>query len=108
MIQPSRTAIASFVILMALLLGSCSPLRQAARSYRLQQDPKSLKEFLALTPEEIDTAFVRRHLGEPIDMGFDYRYLTAELSEEGCAMGAVFHISEDGTIGDRWYGAICE
>lgn len=61
-----------------------------------------------MLPSEIDTAYLRRHLGEPIDMGFDYRYLSEEISAEGCAMGAVFHINEDGTVGDRWYGAICE
>lgn len=98
----------SAVLFLFLMLTGCSPLHQAAASYRRVQDSASLKRFLELAPKDMDTAMVRKYLGEPIDMGFDYRYLSEELSDEGCAMGAVFHIGENGKIGDRWYGAICE
>ena len=55
-----------------------------------------------------DTAVVRAILGEPIDFGFDYRYLLDSIGPNGCAVGAVFHIDDEGKIGERWIGEICE
>ena len=96
--------------LFALLgvLSCSSPLERHAKHYREYQDAKSLKEVVRLFPKDADTSTVKSLLGEPIDFGFDYRYLAEEVSENNCAVGAVFHISEGGVIDDFWYGEICE
>ena len=97
------------VLLGLLFVFACkSPLDKHAAHYREHQDAASLKEVVKLFPQGADTTQVLKLLGEPIDFGFDYRYLTEELSEDNCAMGAVFHIDEAGKIDDFWYGAICE
>ena len=57
---------------------------------------------------ETDTAMIRKILGDPIDMGFDFRYLTEKTGENGCVIGAVFHIDATGKVDDRWIGEICE
>ncbi|MEM9836197.1 MAG: DUF2214 family protein [Bacteroidota bacterium] len=86
-----------------------SPLAIAAREYRDNQDYASLQSVMDQLPAELDTATVRQLLGEPIDMGFDYRYLTDSVGPNGCAVGAVFHIaSETGLIDQRWVDEICE
>ena len=98
-----------FVLFSLLLVVSCSsPLEQHAKHYREHGDAKSLKEVVRLFPQGADTTIVRKLLGEPIDFGFDYRYTSEELSENNCAVGAVFHIADDGKIDDFWYGEFCE
>lgn len=88
---------------------SCQePIEKHAAHYREHQDAASLQEVVKLFPQEADTSDVRTLLGEPIDFGFDYRYMTEEVSENNCAVGAVFHIDEEGKVDDFWYGEICE
>ena len=41
-------------------------------------------------------------------MGFDYRYLVDSTGENGCVIGAVFHIGEEGKIDQKWVDEICE
>lgn len=56
----------------------------------------------------VDTLFVKSILGEPISMGFDYRYLVDSVGPNGCSIGAVFHINEEGKIDQKWLDEICE
>lgn len=76
--------------------------------YQTYQDIESLKRVMRAMPREVDTAYVRRVLGEPIDFGFDYRYLVDSTGPNGCVVGAVFHINDAGKIDQRWIGEICE
>ena len=97
--------------LIVLMLVGCqpSPLERAASHYQLHQDLESLKQVMQLLPEGLDTTKVKQLLGKPIDFGFDYRYLTTEIGEQGCVIGAVFHLDNDlGQIHDYWLGEICE
>lgn len=102
------------VLFFILLLAACtepvpeSPLERAAKSYRQQGDAASLQRVIDLLEPEADTARVRELLGEPIDMGFDYRYLLDSTGENGCVVGAVFHVGEGGLIDQKWIGEICE
>lgn len=57
---------------------------------------------------DVDTMYVKNILGEPIDMGFDYRYLVDSIGRNGCIIGAVFHINEFGKIDQEWIDEICE
>lgn len=56
----------------------------------------------------VDTVFVKSILGEPISMGFDFRYLIDSVGPNGCTIGAVFHINEMGTIDQKWINEMCE
>ena len=99
--------ITAFIALIGVV--SCStPLERNAKHYREHQDAESLREVVRLFPKDADTSTVKTLLGDPIDFGFDYRYLTEEVSENNCAVGAVFHLSDGGKIDDYWYGEICE
>ena len=95
------------VVLLALF--SCqSDLQKFGKEYQKKGDLQSLEKAMVLLQTETDTANVRKILGEPIDMGFDFRYLTEKTGENDCVIGAVFHIDEFGKIDDRWIGEICE
>lgn len=99
------------LLLLAALLFGCQPastIQSYGLHYQQYQDFYSLDQVVELMPENVDTAFVRSILGEPIDMGFDFRYLVDSVSPERCAVGAVFHIDENGHIDQRWTGDICE
>lgn len=94
-----------------LLFGACetpTPLQQHGQHYQQHQDSKSLSKVIELLPDDADTTLVKKLLGEPIDMGFDYRYLLDSLGEKGCVVGGVFHINEHGKIDQKWLGEICE
>ena len=94
---------------MASLLFSCgNPLLKAGLHYQKHQDYPSLQLVVGQLPENADTALVQSILGEPIDMGFDYRYLLDSVGPNDCVIGAVFHIAEGGIIDQKWIGEICE
>ncbi len=76
--------------------------------YQRFTDGASLAAALAAIPLGSPKAKVAKLLGEPIDMGFDYRYLLDSLGEKGCVVGAVFHINDQGLVDDKWIGEICE
>lgn len=59
-------------------------------------------------PKNITTNQVKKILGEPIDNGFDYRYLVDYISVNNCNVGAVFNINLQGKITNRWVDEICE
>jgi hypothetical protein len=76
--------------------------------YQKHNDYKSLSKVVELMKLEVDTTYVKSILGQPIDMGFDYRYLIDSTGPNGCVVGAVFHIGDGGKIDQKWIDEICE
>ncbi|MCB0640610.1 MAG: hypothetical protein KDC44_03185 [Phaeodactylibacter sp.] len=111
-----KAAILALVILALAGTESCSQLEKYGRCYQKDRSEACLQKVVDLMPLGVDTAYVREILGEPIDFGFDFRYLV-DVDEEPavnpdlpfpCPRGAVFHIDEQGKIDDKWLGDICE
>ena len=98
------------LIIIALFSGCIqkNDLQQFGDHYQKHQDYKSLQKVVELLPENIDTAEVKKILGEPISTGFDFRYTVDSTGANGCAVGAVFHIDDKGKISNKWTGEICE
>ena len=94
--------------LLISLLACQSEVEKYGQLYQQKGDLANLEKALSFLQTETDTAVIKSILGEPIDMGFDYRYLTEQVGENKCVIGAVFHIDENGQIDDRWIGEICE
>jgi len=102
-----------FVLCIAIVFTACTPatnesLSEKGTAYQLTQSFDALQYVVDNLPEGSDTSFVKAILGEPIDMGFDYRYLVDSIGPDGCVMGAVFHIDDQGLIDQKWTGEICE
>lgn len=100
-----------FWTLLFLLVVQCkslSDLEIYGQAYQRNQDYESLRQVVNLLVLGVDTARVKAVLGEPIDMGFDYRYLIDSVGPHGCVIGAVFHIDEAGKIDQKWIDEICE
>lgn len=95
-------------ILIIGIVACQSDLEEYGQQYQKNGELATLKKAFPLLETETDTAIIKKILGEPIDMGFDFRYLTQKTGENGCVIGAVFHIDEHGRIDDRWMGEICE
>jgi hypothetical protein len=93
-----------------LFLGckSVDGIKEFGQHYQKNQDYESLSKVVELTPLDSDTSYIKSILGEPIDMGFDYRYLVDSVGPNGCVIGAVFHINEMGKIDQKWIDEICE
>ncbi len=103
--------IAKFMLFILLLSTGCNQklgLEEYGKHYQTLKDYKSLSKVVEQMEFDIDTGFVKRVLGEPISMGFDYRYLTDSVDANECIVGAVFHINTIGKIDQKWVGAICE
>ena len=99
-----------YVFVLALF-SSCATKEDAKKygqQYQNQKDYKSLAKAVELMPTAITTLQVKDILGEPIDNGFDYRYLTDSISPNKCPVGAVFNIDNQGKITHRWVDEICE
>lgn len=97
-----------FVLVMFLGCASKEDAKKYGQQYQNQKDYKSLAKAVELMPTAITTLQVKVILGEPIDNGFDYRYLTDSISPNKCAVGAVFNIDNKGIITHRWVDEICE
>lgn len=98
-------------IFLIVMLSSCAPKETVfsyGKQYQKHNDYKSLVKAVALMPATITTKQVRKILGEPIDNGFDYRYLTDSISPNKCSVGAVFNIDNQGKITQSWVDEICE
>ena len=98
-------------IILILFISSCqstSDLEKLGQHYQNHNDFKSLEKVVELIELYSDTLFVKSILGDPFDMGFDYRYLIDSVGEKGCVIGAVFHINEHGKIDQKWIDEICE
>jgi hypothetical protein len=76
--------------------------------YQKHNDYKSLSKVVELMILDVDTSYVKTILGEPIDMGFDYRYMVDSIGPNDCSIGAVFHIGPEGKIDQKWIDDICE
>ena len=100
-----------FCLLFLSVLCSCSTgddLTAYGQAYQETGAFAPLQKVVELLPPGSDTARVKALLGQPIDMGFDYRYLVDSTGPNGCVVGAVFHIDENGQIDQQWTGEICE
>ena len=103
--------ILKYSLFIAILIVSCqqeSEIVRLGKHYQKHNDYQSLHKVVELMPETADSAYVRIILGEPIEMGFDFRYLVDSTGEKGCVVGAVFHIAESGQIDQKWIDEICE
>jgi hypothetical protein len=93
------------------IVASCAPkpeIMKYGQHYQKHNDFKSLVEAVKLMPADITPNEVKRILGEPIDNGFDYRYLVDSTGVNNCTVGAVFNIDQKGKITNRWIDEICE
>ena len=93
------------------VITSCAPKPEIVKygqHYQKYNDFKSLSEAVKLMPADITPKEVKRILGEPIDNGFDYRFLVDSTGVNKCPVGAVFNIDQKGKITDRWIDEICE
>ena len=103
-----KTIKSLIIIVLFTGCGQKDDLRQFGKHFQKHQDFKSLQKVVELLPENIDTTEVKKILGEPISMGFDFRYTVDSTGTNGCVVGAVFHIDEKGKISNKWTGEICE
>lgn len=76
--------------------------------YQKTGNIESLEKVVELIDIGTDTSEIKKILGEPIDFGFDYRYLTNKIGENGCPVGAVFGIDSSGKISSKSIFEICE
>lgn len=100
----------SIVVILFFLIIGCSEkseIEKYGQHYQEHNDYQSLNMVVELMNLGADTTYVKKILGEPINMGFDYRYLLDSIGPKGCHIGAVFHIT-DGKIDDKWLDEICE
>ncbi len=87
------------IIICAFFLTSCiEDVEKYGKHYQKFKDLESLKKATALINIGVDTTYVKNILGEPIDFGFDYRYITDSIGENGGTMGAVFGIDGNGKV----------
>lgn len=90
---------------------SCNPAKDInyyGQHYQDHNDYLSLSKVVELMDLDVDTSYVQSILGEPLDMGFDYRYLVDSTGSKNCVIGAVFHINDKGQIDQKWIDEICE
>jgi hypothetical protein len=102
--------LANYLIICVFILGCNTEhaLQKYGSHYQKFSDYRSLHKVVKLMPMNSDTSFVKKVLGIPIDMGFDYRYLVDSTGPNGCPVGAVFHINDSGKIDQKWIDEICE
>ena len=91
-----------------LIFASRSKVERYGENYKQNKDIKSLERAVELIEVGCDTSYLKQILGEPINFGFDYRYLTNTKGENGCPMGAVFWIDSLGTVSSQGILEICE
>ncbi len=99
-----------YLIIIALIAGcgQKNDLRQFGKHYQKHKDYKSLQRVVELLPINVDTVEVKKILGEPISMGFDFRFTIDSTGVNGCVVGAVLNIDNKGRISNKWTGEICE
>ncbi|MCR9286449.1 MAG: hypothetical protein NXI23_03560 [Bacteroidetes bacterium] len=98
-------------LLFAFMFSACqqqTEIEKLGKHYQQNKDYQSLNRVVELMELNVDTSYVKDILGEPIDMGFDYRYLIDSTGQKGCVIGAVFHINGEGKIDQKWVDEICE
>jgi hypothetical protein len=97
-----------FIIILFFVWSCKSEIEQCGQHYQKHNDYLSLKKVVELMPLSADTLYVKKILGNPINMGFDFRYLVDSTSPNRCPVGAVFHIDAQGKTDQQWMGEICE
>ena len=104
-----RTIVFLFLcILFSFACDQMPSIEEYGRHYQKHNDYESLSKVVELLKLETDTSYVKAILGEPLDMGFDYRYLIDSVGPKNCVIGAVFHIDGKGKIDQKWIDEICE
>jgi hypothetical protein len=105
-----KKTIFKYLTIITLLTGcgQKNDLYQIGKHYQEHQDFKSLQKVVELLPLNVDTTEVKKILGEPISMGFDFRYTVDSTGVNCCVVGAVFQIGDKGKISNKWTGEICE
>ena len=100
----------SYLFVLALLAGceSNNELQQVGLHYRQHQDYSSLRKVVELLPDQTDSLEVKKLLGTPNDMGFEYRYTIDSTGVNGCTIGAIFQINDKGKVSKKWIDEICE
>ncbi|MCB0706771.1 MAG: hypothetical protein KDC34_15755, partial [Saprospiraceae bacterium] len=98
------------ICLCVFLFGCLEPseIEKYGKHFQQHEDFESLNQVVNLLELGADTTFVKKILGEPINMGFDFRYLIDSIGPNNCVVGAVFHIDEQGKIDQKWLDEICE
>ena len=99
-----------YITVLVSLFASCQQIPEVEKHglhYQEHNDFESLQKAVDLIEIGSDTAYVRKILGEPIDFGFDYRYLVDSTGPNGCVVGAVFHLT-GAKVDDKWIDEICE
>ena len=100
-----------FPLLLFLYIIACNPsgeLVKLGKHFQQHNDFESLQKSMELIELGVDTSYIKKVLGDPIGMGFDYRYILDSLGPNGCTVGAVFHIDNKGKIDQKWLDEICE
>ncbi len=96
------------IFLFSLGCNQLPPIEEYGLHYQKHNDYISLSKVVELMKLDADTSYVKAILGEPLDMGFDYRYLVDSIGPKDCSIGAVFHIDSEGKIDQKWIDEICE
>jgi hypothetical protein len=94
-------------ILLFCMSISCQDISVVGKHYQQYNDFKSLDKILGKIDIGLDTSSLKTLLGEPVDFGFDWRYLSDSIGENGCPLGAVFTISK-GVVINKDMIEICE
>ena len=98
-------------LLVLIFFSACvsqNNIKKFGQHYQKNKDYQNLKKVVDLIPLGADSSEVKNILGDPIDMGFDFRYLLDSNGPNGCKVGAVFHLNEKGKIDQKWIDEICE
>jgi len=97
-------------LLVIIFLSACvshNNIKKFGQNFQKNKDYQNLKKVVDLMPIGSDSSEVKRILGDPIDMGFDIRYLLDSNGPNGCKVGEVFHLNEKGKIDQKCTGEIC-
>lgn len=75
--------------------------------YQKYKDLKSLKKVIKLIKLPVDSLYLAKILGEPIDMGFEYRYVAGTKIIK-CPDCAIFRKDEKGLLIEKSIIKCCE
>lgn len=100
--------ITTIVAALAISISCKSEIQKCGDHYQKYNDFKSLQRVVHLVGLPSDTTIIKQLLGQPIDMGFEYRYLVDSTGPNDCMVGAVFTVNRDGIVTNKWIGEVCE
>jgi len=99
------------ILILFLLLYGCSAdkkLVKYGKEFHENRTYQNLNQVVELMPLNIDSSYVIKIMGEPIDNGFDLRYLLDSIGPNGCYIGVVFQVNQKGIVYKKWIDEICE